>query len=328
MRYIINNSNNPYFNLAFEEYCLMNIDVNEDYYILWQNEPSIIVGKNQNTIEEINPRFVEEKNINVARRISGGGAVYHDLGNLNFTFIGKFEDLSKVSFEKYARPIIEALSTLGIEAQLSGRNDITIDNKKISGNAQKLVRNRLMQHGTLLYDVNINDLVEALNVKMDKITSKGIKSVRSRVTNIKEHLNTDMDVNEFKELIHRFLSDNYKSEEIVLSDEDIDNIKKLSKEKFGTWKWNYGESPEFNIKNERRFPGGKVEVLINIKEGVIENCKIYGDYLGVLNVSEVEDKLNGLKYEISVIRDFFESIDIQSYFGAISLDELLDAFFG
>ncbi|PLX34289.1 MAG: hypothetical protein C0604_01860 [Clostridiales bacterium] len=219
MKYILNSSTDPYYNLALEEYCLKNVDMDEDYFLLWQNAPAIIVGKNQNTFEEINPRFVEENGIPVARRISGGGAVYHDFGNLNFTFIANIEDAATVDFKKYAEPIIEALKTLGIEAELSGRNDITIDGKKISGNAQRMYRKKLMQHGTLLFDVNIHDLVDSLNVKMDKITSKGIKSVRSRVTNIKEHLAEEIDIKAFWELIHLYLSEDGSSEEILLSED-------------------------------------------------------------------------------------------------------------
>jgi len=327
MKYILNSSTDPYYNLALEEYCLKNVEMDEDYFLLWQNAPAIIVGKNQNTFEEINPRFVEENSIPVARRISGGGAVYHDFGNLNFTFIANIEDSATVDFKKYALPVIEALKTLGINAELSGRNDITIDGKKISGNAQRMYRKKLMQHGTLLFDVNIHDLVDSLNVKMDKITSKGIKSVRSRVTNIKEHLADEIDMKAFWELIHLFLSEDGSSEEILLSEEEKAEIKKLRDERFATWDWNYGSSPKFDIYNEKRFEGGKIEFAAEIKEGIIESIRFFGDYLGIRPVDFVEERLVGRKFEIDSVRRTLEQFPLREYFGKITLDELLEVMF-
>ncbi|MBK5251986.1 MAG: lipoate--protein ligase [Peptostreptococcaceae bacterium] len=327
MKFILNNSTDPYYNLALEEYCLKNVDMDEDYFLLWQNAPAIIVGKNQNTFEEINPRFVEERNIKVARRISGGGAVYHDFGNLNFTFIANIEDATTVDFKKYAMPIIEALKTLNIKAELSGRNDIIIDGKKISGNAQRMYRKKLMQHGTLLFDVNIHDLVDSLNVKMDKITSKGIKSVRSRVTNIKEHLDEEMDIKAFWELIQLFLSDNGNSDEILLTLEEKAEVQRMRDERFSTWDWNYGASPKFDIYSEKRFAGGKIEFAAVIKEGIIDSIRFFGDYLGLSPVDPVEESLVGQKYEMDSVRKILEKVHLGEYFGKITLDELLEVMF-
>ena len=184
MKYLLNPSTNPFYNLALDEYAMKHIEVDEDFFFLWQNEPSVIIGKNQNTLEEINQQFIEENNIHVARRVSGGGAVYHDFGNLNFTFIINVDDPGQVNYKKYVQPIIDALKVMGVTAEASGRNDILIDGLKISGNAQRLANGKLMHHGTLIYDVNIEDMVAALNVSGDKIISKGAKSVRSRVTTI------------------------------------------------------------------------------------------------------------------------------------------------
>jgi len=327
MKYILNSSTDPYYNLALEEYCLKNVDMDEDYFLLWQNAPSIIVGKNQNTFEEINPKFVDENNIHVARRISGGGAVYHDFGNLNFTFVANIEDAATVDFKKYAMPIIEALKTLGINADLSGRNDITIDGKKISGNAQRMYRKKLMQHGTLLFDVNIHDLVDSLNVKMDKITSKGIKSVRSRVTNIKEHLNREIDIKDFWELIHQYLSEDGRSEEILLTDDEKAEIKKMRDQRFSTWDWNYGVSPKFDIVNEKRFPGGKIEFAALVEEGVVDSIRFFGDYLGIRPVEPVEESLKGKKFDIETVRETLEGFTISEYFGKITIDELIEVMF-
>lgn len=328
MRYIINNNKNPYYNIALEEYCLMNIDVGEDYFILWQNEPSIIVGKNQNTLKEINKKFVEENDVKVVRRISGGGAVYHDLGNLNFTFITRINKGEKTDFKKYARPIIDFLGDLGVEAELSGRNDIIVMGKKVSGNAQRLYRNRFMQHGTLLFDLNMENLANALNVSFDKIECKGIKSVRSRVGNIREFLKKDMDINKFKELLQKKLSNNYNSKEIILNSSDIKKIEESVNKKFSTWDWNYGKSPKFNYKGEKRFAGGKIEVLINVKNGLVENCKFYGDYLAIVDTEPIAKELIGIKYELDNIKNVLMKIDLSKYFGPITLEELLKVIFG
>lgn len=328
MRYILNPSVDPYYNLALEEYCLKHVDMDEDYFLLWQNKPSIIVGKNQNTLEEINSRFVEERGIPVARRISGGGAVYHDFGNLNFTFIANIDDVETVDFKKYATPIIEALKTLGVEAELTGRNDITIGGKKISGNAQRLYRKKLMQHGTLLFDVAIEDLVDALNVKMDKITSKGIKSVRSRVTNIREHLKRDVDMEGFWELIHLYLSEEGASDEILLTEKEKAEVLRLRDERFAAWEWNYGESPEFDVSGGRRFPGGKLDMTAQVVDGAISDIRFRGDFLGLLPVEAVEEGLKGQPYEIGALRKALEAYPLKSYFGAITLEEVLEVMFG
>lgn len=328
MRYIVNNSTNPYFNLALEEYCLKNIEAQEDYFILWQNLPSIIIGKNQNTLQEINSGFVEERKIYTVRRITGGGAVYHDLGNLNFTFVSRFEDIEQIDFKKYVEPIIEALAAMGVKAELSGRNDITVEGKKISGNAQTIYQNRLMHHGTLLFDVNLEDLAAALHVGLDKIQSKGIESVRSRVANIREYLSQEFRIAEFKQQLEKTLSRDYASAEIKLTEEDIAKIHELATEKFCTWQWNYGESPVFTVSNQRRFSGGKVEALLEVEEGIIRGCRLLGDYLGIADVEPVEQLITGTRYDRASIRRVLKALPLRQYFGSIELEELVEVLCG
>ena len=327
MRYLINKSTNPYFNLALDEYAMRHIDVDEDFFFLWRNEPAVIIGKNQNTVEEINQKFIDEKGIKVARRVSGGGAVYHDLGNLNFTFIIGVDDPGKVNYKKYVQPIIDALAEMGIKAEASGRNDILIDGLKISGNAQRMANGKLMHHGTLLFDVDIEDLVQALNVDPDKITSKGVKSVRSRVTNIKEHMPEGTTIYDFWDALQYYLSDKGQSEEIVLSDEEIAKIEYEAYNRFGTWDWIYGESPEFNLKNNKRFAGGNVEVLIDAEEGKIKNVRFMGDYLGLKDVAHVENRLQGVRFRKDDVDAILSTIDLQTYFGTITKDELISVIF-
>ncbi len=329
MKYIKNDSINPYFNLALEEYVLKNLSPEEEYFILWQNKPSVIIGKHQNTIEEINRQYVKENNIDVVRRLSGGGAVYHDLGNLNFTFVIQNVQKEFLDFKKLTLPVIKSLNKLGIEAQLSGRNDLTIDGKKFSGNAQYIYKDRLLHHGTLLFDANLDRLQHALNVKSDKIVSKGIKSVRSRVTNIRNHLKDKISIHEFMALLKKYIFE-FEEQDIVeyeLSEKDIKNIWRMVEEKYATWEWNYGQSPSFNFKNSRRFDGGKVEVLLEVKDGTVNECKIYGDFLGIGDINEVEDRIKGLRYTEKNIRSHLKQIDIYRYFGDIALDELLSCFF-
>lgn len=315
----------PMINLAIEEYVLRNLDVNESYLLFYINEPSIIIGKNQNTAEEINTEYVEENGIKVVRRLSGGGAVYHDLGNLNFSFITKDDGESFHNFQKFTEPVVKALKKLGINAELSGRNDILAEGKKISGNAMFSTRGRMFSHGTLMFDVNVDDVVASLKVKKDKIESKGIKSVRSRVTNIVDFLENPITIEEFKSLILKYIFEG--SEEVpeyVLTEEDWNKIHEISKERYQSWDWNYGKSPKFNLQNSHRFPVGSIDIRLEVNKGRIESCKIYGDFFGVGEVAEIEELLNGVRYEKEAIADALADLDVTHYFGKVTKDELIN----
>ncbi|RHW59179.1 lipoate--protein ligase [Clostridium botulinum] len=316
MQFLVNKSTNPFFNLALEEYLLKNVDIREDYFILWQNEPTIVIGKHQNTLKEINMNFVQDNNINVVRRNSGGGAVYHDLGNINFTFITKYDEKHLLDFKTFTNPVVYSLGKLNVKAELSGRNDILIDGRKISGNSQHIYKDRFLHHGTLLFNSELENLVKALNVDNDKILSKGIESIKSRVTNIKEHVKEDIFMEEFKEILieNIFIWNKSSLKEYNLTSDHINEIEKLMKEKYMTWQWNYGYSPEFNYRNSKRFQGGKLEVLLNIVEGHINECKIYGDFLGLMDVSEIEKRIIRIKYGEEYIDEFLREIDIKKSF--------------
>ncbi len=323
MKYIKTNWGIPYYNFALEEY-LMNEAPEDSYLFFYIHRPSIIVGKHQNTIEEINKEFVEEKGIIVARRLSGGGAVYHDEGNLNFSFVQKAQEQEFNNFEKFTRPIINALKELGVEAELSGRNDILVDGKKISGNAQYYKKGRILSHGTLLFDADMTNLSKALKVKDLKIKSKGIKSVRSRVTNIKEHMEKDMSIIELKDYILDYISNNEDISEYVLNESELEKINEAAKNKFSTWDWNWGNSPEYEIQKINKFPCGLIDIRLNIKNGKIKDCKIYGDFFTKRNIEELEGILCNKTYEKESIKNQLKTINLSDYFHGLDLEEFVE----
>ncbi|MEA4925232.1 MAG: lipoate--protein ligase [Syntrophomonadaceae bacterium] len=326
MKEIINRSNDPYFNLALEEYAVMNLPDLKSCFILWQNRPAVIVGRNQNTIDEINQAYVTRQGITVVRRMSGGGAVYHDPGNLNFTFV--LEDNHGFGdFVRFTRPVIKALQRLGIEAENNGRNDITIAGRKFSGNAQFKYRNRLMHHGTILFATDIEAMVEALNPGAEKISSKGIKSVRSRVTNISEHLSAPVGIEEFKQILREEV---FRSEDnegaYQLTGPERQAAEALRDGKYAAWHWNYGASPPYNIRRTRIFPWGSLDLRLEVKRGAITGCRIYGDYFSGRDMAELEAALIGLNHREEEIRARLEDIDLSSFLPQAEKQELIELF--
>ena len=326
----VDNENNtdPRINLAIEEYLLRNLKIDEDILLFYINEPSIIIGRNQNTLEEINLPYVEKHNIHVVRRLSGGGAVYHDLGNLNFSFINNSGKEDLHNFKKFTAPVIRFLNKLGVSASLSGRNDILVDGLKISGNAQYITGKRMVSHGTLLYNSDLSHVSEALNVKMSKISSKGIKSVRSRVTNIVDYLDSPMDILEFRALLKNELLMQGDTEVYSLTADDWTAIRKLADERYFQWEWNFGRSPAFNVQRTQRFPAGEIDARINVQDGVIKGIKIYGDFLGLSDVTLVEQQLLGIRYERSTLEASLQGLDLQQYFGELSIGDLVNFLYG
>ena len=327
MIYYISKTHDTAFNIALEEYCFKQLKDEDEIFLLWINEPSIIVGKYQNTIEEINTEYTREKGIHVIRRISGGGAVYHDLNNLNYTIISNRDKGQEgFNFKEFSKPIIETLAELGVEAEFTGRNDLEIDGQKFCGNAQAYIKDRVMHHGCLLFNVDFSALGNALKVSKDKIESKGVKSVRSRVTNILPHLKTPITVEKFGDKIMEYMKKQYPDmKEYVFSKEELDYIAKRAEIK-RSWEWNYGESPEFNITRGKRFKNGRIQIFADVENSKIKSIKFYGDFFGMNeDLTELENLLVGAKYTPEAIRERLKEVNIGEYFSKFTLDEVVEA---
>lgn len=324
MQLIINRSHNPAFNLAMEEYLLAQTDI--QLIMLWRNDRSVIIGKNQNALEEIDEAFVKANDIAVIRRMSGGGAVFHDLGNINYTIITKRHSDDFGGYAAFTSPVRNYLKTLGIDAEFSGRNDLVIEGKKFSGNAQAVKNNRIMHHGCILFDANVADLARALAPKAEKIESKGVKSVRSRVTNVASHLSSPMTPEQFFDgLASYFKSSVDGIEEYALTDIDLAAAQKLCDEKYSKWDWNFGSSPGYDLKNSKRFEFGTVDVHLEVsKGGSIENVVFYGDFFGILDKIGLEDALKGAYHEKSAIMSDLEKIEVGNYIHGMNSEQIAE----
>jgi len=325
MRLLKSHSMDAFFNLTSEKYFLEHYE--EPIFMLYIHTPSIIIGKNQNALEEINYEYVKANNIKVARRQSGGGAVFHDQGNLNFSFITKKEDGNiETQFIKFTKPIIEFLKSLGANATFSGRNDILIEGKKCSGNAQAYQKDIMLHHGTLLFDANMGKLSESLKPNKFKMESKGIDSVRSRVTNIKPHLNKELTIEQFLDELVAFMKYNFQDYiEKDFTQEEINAIEKMSSDKYGAWDYVFGKSPKYQFRNINKFTGGIVECHFDVLKGKIQNMHIYGDFFGLKDVHELINILNGTNHEEFALRE--KLVNLSDYIYNVSIDEMISLFF-
>lgn len=316
----------PYFNLAVDEYIFKEID--EDCFMLWRNDNAIIVGKHQNTLSEINVDYVQEKGIKVVRRMSGGGAVYHDLGNLNFTFTKNSEQGGQVDFHLYTQPIIDVLKDLGVNAEFQGRNDLVIDGKKFSGNAEYIFKNKVLHHGTILFSSHMPDISGALKVNPLKFKDKAVKSIPKRVTNVMDHLAEPISLQDFTDrVMNHIIKTHDNCRRYTLSETDIKAIEKIRDEKYSQWDWNYGHSPDYNFQQGVRCKGGTLEMHLDVHKGVIKKCRIFGDFFTTGDISEIEQALIGLRHDKALIREYLSGIDIERYFHHMSQDDLIAAMF-
>lgn len=324
MIYMESHSTDPRFNLALEQYVFDEMPREESYFILWQNDNTIVIGKHQNTAEEINHKFVKEHDITVVRRLSGGGAVYHDMGNINFTFITDAGNLEELNLHAFCEPVVRTLKTVGIDAVSGGRNDILIDGKKFSGNAQYVKEGRIMHHGTLMFDSDLSVVAQALNVSEDKFVSKGFKSVHSRVTNIAPCMKVPMDMNGFKELLKKNMVAQNGLSEYQLTRDDLDRIHQIKAERYDTWEWNYGFSPEYQVKKNRRFEGcGQICLYMDVDGGKITALDCSGDFFGDGMTAELKSRLTGCELKESSLRQKLEGFPVEKSFANFSVDKLI-----
>ncbi|MFD3034005.1 lipoate--protein ligase, partial [Streptococcus agalactiae] len=309
-----------------EAYAFQKLTDIDEIFILWINEPAIIIGRHQNTIQEINKEFIDKNGIHVVRRLSGGGAVYHDLNNLNYTIISNNTQEGAFDFQTFSKPVIDTLAKLGVKAEFTGRNDLEINGQKFAGNAQAYYKGRMMHHGCLLFDVDMSVLGQALKVSKDKIESKGIKSVRARVTNIVDHLSDKITVQEFSDAILAQMKEEYpEMDEYVLSDAELSEIQAMRDNQFATWDWTYGKAPEYTIERGVRYPAGKITTYANVENSTIKSVKIFGDFFGVKPVDDIEKMLEGVRYDYKDVLAALKTVDTSQYFSRMTPEEITKA---
>jgi lipoate-protein ligase A len=289
--------------------------------MLWQSENTVVVGKHQNALAEINYPFVRENNIKVARRISGGGTVFHDAGNVNFAFIKNVSSSAEISFKIFTQPVVTALAKMGIEATTSGRNDLLIGDLKISGNAEHIFKNRVLHHGTLLFNTDLENLGQAIKVEPGKFRDKAVQSNRSKVTNISGYLEKQMSVEEFVRFLIDVQLEDASNSIFELKENDIQNIQQLSTEKFKTWEWNFGYSPKYSFINSLTIDKQELEIKLEVVKGIIDSCNLSGSFLAKETSKKLEKELAGKQHRFEVIQSALEK-----FMGSVP-HKLINAFF-
>ena len=320
---INNYCTDPYFNLATEEYLLKNRV--ENIFMLWQNEPAVVVGKHQNIHAEINHDFIDKQNIKVARRLSGGGTVYHDLGNLNFTYIMTGEEGKMVDFTKYTNDILQVLNNLGAKAERNVRNDLIIRGKKISGNAEHIFKRRVIHHGTLLFNSDLETLDEAIKVKGGKYSDKAVQSFRSKVTNILPYLNVEIGMGEFRqELINYVLKKYTNSSLYELKEGEKPIIERLKQEKYTTWDWIYGYSPKYVLQRKIEKPEGELNIELFIKKGMVTDAKFSGNLINEKELHKFKNTLIGERHDKNNLLRITNQVFEKETNSRISITELIN----
>ncbi len=315
----------PAYNLALEQYVFEHMPRDRGYFMLWQNDNAIIIGRHQNTLAEINEPYVREKGIRVVRRLSGGGAVYHDLGNLNFTYIMDAGEDNRLDMKLFCEPIANALQSLGAPAEVNGRNDILLDGMKFSGNAQYVRGGRVMHHGTIMFDSDLSVVGNALRVSEEKMQAKGVKSVRSRVTTVKPYLPQDVTLERFKELLVQELFKNAPMQTLVLTQADLEAIETIKRERYDTWQWNYGASPAGTLLRKRRVEGcGTVEARIAADHGTITDITFSGDFFSAVEPETLAPRFVGKKLTREGFKQALSGVDADMYFSGLDNESLLE----
>ena len=324
LQYINLTTTDPAFNLAAEQYVFEKLPKDRSYFMLWQNDNAVIIGKYQNTLAEINLPYVEQHNIRVVRRLSGGGAVYHDLGNLNYSFISDAGSSENLNLRLFCEPVVRALAELGVCAEINGRNDMTVDGKKFSGNAQYIRGGRVLHHGTILFNSDLSVIGEALHVDQSKIAAKGIPSVRSRVTNLLPYFPKGTTLSDFRAALLAHLLAEEPGEEYCFSDKDLSEIRRLQDERYNLWEWNFGRSPACTLKKSGRVDGcGLVEAYISLDKGLITSVSFCGDFFSLKDPEMLEPLFLGKTPDEESFRAALKGIDVSACFSGLTKEDLL-----
>ncbi len=326
MLIILHQSTDPYFNVAADEFVLKNLE--EDCVMLWRNDNAVIVGKYQNALAEINYDYVKKHNTAVIRRLSGGGAVYHDLGNLNFSFTQTGQDSNLANFRKFTQPIVDVLQSMGVNAGLEGKSDLMIESRKISGNAAHIYRNKILSHGTILFSSEMHDVSESLRINREKYIDKAVRSNPKKVTNVSAHLKTPMRVEEFAIKLRDYFLEIYPDSRLYeFTPEDIRSIQKLRDEKYATYEWNFGRSPNYSFQKTISTPDGMLEINFDVKKGIIDQMKISGDLIFKRDIRKLESALSNILHEENAIRRALSNIQSDTILGYVTDNQLIDAMF-
>lgn len=322
-------STDPAFNLALEQYVFDSLPRDRGWFMLWRNHNAIVVGRHQNTLAEINEEAVRERGVTVVRRLSGGGAVYHDLGNLNFTFIQDAGQGGRLDMSLFCRPVAQALQAMGVDARINGRNDITIDGRKFSGNSQYIRDGRVMHHGTILYDSDLDTVAQVLRTDPEKVQAKGVRSVRSRVTTVRAYMPHPVPLEEFKARLLEEVSRERPMERYDLTQADMAAVEAIKEARYSRWEWNYGVSPPCDLLRRRRVEGcGTVEARLHLTEGRIAGIAFFGDFFSAVEPEELAALLQGCPLQEAALRGRMEGLDISRYFAGLTGEALTDLLLG
>jgi lipoate-protein ligase A len=316
-----NNTSDPHVNLALEEYALRHLDPDRTYFLMYVNQPAVIIGRHQNILEEVNLPFVAQHGLHVLRRISGGGAVYHDFGNLNFSFIRHHHRRSLKDIAHILEPVRSALFKLGVIAEFNHKNDLFVAGKKISGNAQFSNTKRIILHGTLLLKSDLVSLRRALQANKGHIISRARQSVPSDVTNISDHLLPGIGIDVYQQqLVECVAKREGGLQKIPLPDQEWNSIRRLSSEKYRSWEWNFGRAPAFRIRRRARTPAGYLETVIAVENGCIVGIR-FGK---IGHAAKLEKRLMGIPYHLEAIRTRLSGVDVRSFGMTLTANQLAE----